>query len=198
MKLGEVANIKSGLVLARKAADVTAKSIYKYQQFNLKSFNENGTIDRGQLESYESSEPLTNSYLTQKDDLVVRLTAPNTAVLISDAIENIVVSSHFLLIRVDKERLLPEFLYWFLNSDGVRRDIQRNITGLAFEAVKPRFYSELPLRLPSLKRQQAIADIYMAAQKELRLLEELQKQKTLYYKRVLGSIYHKNEVKRGK
>lgn len=193
MKLGEVASIKSGLVLARKAADIAAKSIYNYQQFNLKSINENGTIDPEQLEYFESNQALTDSYLTRKDDLVVRLTVPNTAVLIGAETENIVVSSHFLLIRVDKERLLPEFLYWFLNSEGIKREIQRNITGLTFEAVKPRFYGDLSIDLPPIKKQQVISDIYMNAKNELKLLEELQKQKTLFYKQLLGAIYRKTK-----
>jgi restriction endonuclease S subunit len=195
MKLGDVAGIKSGLVLARKAADTAAKSIYSYKQFNLKSFRENGTIDLEQLDNYESNQALTDSYLTRNDDLVVRLTVPNTAVLIGSETENIVVSSHFLLIRVERQKLLPEFLYWFLNSEEVKREIQRNITGLTFEAVKPRFYNDLTIRIPPLTKQRVIADIYFTARNELRLLEELHDKKAFYYKQAIASIYQ-NEMKR--
>jgi restriction endonuclease S subunit len=191
MKLSDIASIKSGLVLARKAADSYNSDIYKYNQLNLKCINENGTINLDQLDYYESKEELNANYLSQVDDIIVRLTVPNTAALITDETKNIVVSSHFCMIRVNKKLLLPRYLQWYLNSEIVKAQIAKSIMGNAFAAVKPGFYNELKIKLPSIKEQQSIAEFYKLAMKEIRLLEELKLEKGLLYNYSLVNYYNK-------
>jgi restriction endonuclease S subunit len=191
MKLSDIASIKSGLVLSRKAADSYDSVIYKYNQLNLKCINENGTIDLDQLDYYESKEELNANYLSQVGDIIVRLTVPNTAALITDETKNIVVSSHFCMIRVNKKEILPEYLQWYLNSEIVKKQIAGSIMGSAFAAVKPGFYNELKLKLPSIKEQKIIAEFYKLAMKEIRLLEDLKQEKEMLYNYVLANYYKK-------
>lgn len=191
MKLSDIASIKSGLVLSRKAAESCESDIYKYNQLNLKCINENGTINLDLLDYYESKEELDANYLSQVDDIIVRLTVPNTAVLITDETKNIVVSSHFCMIRVNKKELLPEYLQWYLNSEIVKKQIAKSIMGSAFAAVKPGFYSELKIKLPSIKEQRFIAEFYKLIAKEIRLLEDLKLEKEFLYNCALTNYYKK-------
>lgn len=191
MKLSDIASIKSGLVLSRKAADSYDPNIYKYNQFNLKSINENGTINLDQLDYYESKEELDANYLSQVDDIIVRLTVPNTAVLITDETKNIVVSSHFCMIRVNKNELLPDYLQWYLNSEIVKKQIAKSIMGNTFAAVRPGFYNELRVKLPSIKEQKFVADFHKLAIREIRLLEDLKLEKEFLYNYALANYYKK-------
>lgn len=191
MKLSDIATIKSGLVLSRKVADSYNTETYKYNQLNLKCINENGTISTDQLDNYESKEKLDANYLTQVDDIIVRLTVPNTAVLITNETEHIVVSSHFCMIRVNIKVLLPDYLQWYLNSELVKKQIIKSIMGSTFAAVKPGFYNELKIKLPTFEEQRFIADFHMLAMKETQLLENLKLEKEMFYKRVLSDLYKK-------
>lgn len=188
-KLSDLAIVKTGLVLSRKIAEGKTNATYEYPQLNLKSINEDGSIHRNELECFKSAEELTGNYLTQPNDIIVRLTYPHTAVLINEEYQNIVISSHFCLIRINSETILPEFLYWYLNSDFVKSQVNKNISSAAFIAVKPGFYSDLILNLPPIHQQKLIGEYFCMAQKEIRLLESLVAQKTTFNKIILKKLY---------
>lgn len=192
MKLRDIAEIKTGLVLSRKAAEPTEEANFTYQQLNLKCINENGTIDENSLDIFHSSEELGYNYLTYPGDIVIRLTVPNTSVLITDQTKNFVVSSHFCIIRARRGKAIPAYIQWYLNSDIVKSKIAKNITGGTFAAIKPSFLSELEIKPLSLTEQQKIADIYLTAQRELSLIDTIKHNKELLYKTALVSLYHKN------
>ena len=80
MKLGNMALVRSGLVLGRKQA--REKTEYRYPLLNLKSIHPSGCIDTSLCETFDAVEPLNPEYLTHTGDVVIRLTAPYTAVLI--------------------------------------------------------------------------------------------------------------------
>ena len=178
MRLTELANINTGLVTARKQAKVTDQEIIKYRTLNLKVINE----------KVEANERIKPVYLTKVRDIVVRLTYPFTAVLIDEAHENMIIPSHFVVIRPDKERLLPEYLYWLLNTEKVKQELQQNINSTTIGTVKPMSYAELDIEQITLQEQAQIGEIYMLAKKELYLLDQIMGQKELYYKEAINRI----------
>ena len=118
MKLGEVAQVRSGLVLARKQA--RGRTDYRYPLLNLKCIHPNGYIDTSLCEVFDAVEYLNSEYLTHKGDVVIRLTIPYTAVLITDDLEGYVIPSSFVVVRTNRSVLLPEYLVWLLNSQKVK------------------------------------------------------------------------------
>ena len=62
MKLGSVAQVRSGLVLARKQA--RGRTEYRYPLLNLKCIHPNGYIDTALCEMFDSVEYLNPEYLT--------------------------------------------------------------------------------------------------------------------------------------
>lgn len=188
MRLAELANINTGLVTARKQAKITDQEIIKYRILNLKVINEKGYIEDNLVEEFEANERIKPVYLTKVRDIVVRLTFPFTAVLIDEEHENIIIPSHFVAIRPDKERLLPEYLYWLLNTEKVKQELQQNINSTTIGTVKPMSYAELDIEQITLQEQAQIGELYMLAKKELYLLEQIMGQKELYYREAINRI----------
>ena len=94
MNLGEIADIRSGLVLSRKQARADSPQAIRYHQLSLRAVKAEGEIAPAELEPYFAKEPLSIDYLTQPNDIVVRLTAPYTAVLIDGTTRNLVITSN--------------------------------------------------------------------------------------------------------
>lgn len=188
MRLAELANINTGLVTARKQAKITDQEIIKYRILNLKVINEKGYIEDNLVEEFEANERINPVYLTKVRDIVVRLTFPFTAVLIDEEHENMIIPSHFVVIRPDKKRLLPEYLYWLLNTEKVKQELQQNINSTTIGTVKPMSYAELDIEQITLQEQAQIGEIYMLAKKELYLLDQIMGQKELYYKEAINRI----------
>ncbi len=193
MRLGSVSTVRSGLVLARKQA--RQGEGMRYPVLNLRCIRPDGTINTDEIDVFHTTELLAPEYLTHIGDIVLRLTAPYTAVLIDEGLTGIVISSSFVIIRTDKRQLMPEYLFWFLNTSDTKRIIYDNATGSMIGAIKPKYFTEFEVDLLPMDDQRQIATLNCLARKEVQLLAQLAEQKKNYYDKVLEKIHH--EMKRG-
>ncbi len=188
MRLDEAAVINTGLVTARKQARGVSDSIIQYKLLNLKAINSKGFIEDSLLDDFETLEEIKPIYITQMGDVVVRLTSPFTAVLIDEMHTGMIVPSHFVVIRADAKKIIPEYLFWLLNTEKVRQQLQQNISSTMIGTVKPMTYAALNIQQITLAEQRKITDIYLLSKRELMLLDQLIKQKELYYKTAIDKI----------
>ena len=194
MKLQDLASVRSGLVLSRKQAKEASE--YRYPLINLRCIQQEGTIQLKEADIYEAKEPLKEEYLSQSGDIIVRLTAPYTAVLIDETTSGMVVSSNFVVIRVEDKSLLPEYLFWLLNTEKIKRKIYENATSNMLGAVKARFLADFELVLLSEEDQCKISQFNLLAKRERQLLRMLAEEKEKYYAGVLNQAYKR--AKKGK
>ena len=68
-----------------------------------------------------------------------------------------------------------------MNTEAVKKDIFKNSAGNMLAAIKPQYFCDLDIELPSLREQKLIADFNMTARKELELLERLKIEKEKLY-----------------
>ena len=194
MQLRNLASVRSGLVLARKQAKEPSE--YRYPLINLRCIRQEGAIELNATDIYEAKEPLKGEYLSQNGDIIVRLTAPYTAVLIDETTSGMVVSSNFVLIRVKDKCLLPEYLFWLLNTNKIKRIIYENATSNMLGAVNARFIADFELTLLPVEDQRKISQYNLLAKKERQLLQALTEEKEKYYAGVLRQAYKR--AKKGK
>ena len=179
MKLSELAVVRSGLVLSRKQARERTEN--RYSLLTLKSIKPDATVSEGDLDVFDAIESLNKEYLTAIGDVIVRTSTPYTSVLIDEKTDGMVVSSNFVIVRCNTDKLLPEYLFWLLNTEAVKKDIFKNSAGNMLAAIKPQYFCDLEIELPSLREQKLIADFNMTARKELELLERLKTEKEKLY-----------------
>lgn len=194
MKIGALADVRSGLVLSRKQS--REPTDYRYPLINLRCIQQEGIIDLNESDIYEAKEPLKEEYLSQRGDIVVRLTAPYTAVLIDDTTSGMVISSNFVVIRIEDKQLLPEYLFWLLNTQKVKRKIYENTTSNMLGAVKAKFLTDFELTVLPVEDQHKIAQLNLLAKKESQLLKELATEKEKLYSCLLNQAYKR--AKKGK
>ena len=194
MKLQDLASVRSGLVLSRKQAKEPSE--YRYPLINLRCIQQEGTIQLKEADIYEAKEPLKEEYLSQSGDIIVRLTAPYTAVLIDETTSGMVVSSNFVVFRVEDKSLLPEYLFWLLNTEKIKRKIYENATSNMLGAVNARFLADFELVLLSVEDQRKISQLNLLAKRERQLLRMLADEKEKYYAGVLNQAY--KSAKKGK
>jgi restriction endonuclease S subunit len=193
LKLGDIASVRSGLVLSRKLSKTPTQ--YRYQLINLRSINQAGYIETENVDLYDATEPLSSEYLTHTGDVVIRLTAPYTAVLIDDTTSGMVISSNLVVIRADTSWILPEYLYWLLNTPKVKRQIYENTSSNMLGAIKPRYFADFEVSLLSMENQETIAALNLLAHKERQLLNELAMEKEKYYFYTINEI--QKQMRRG-
>ena len=193
MKLGNIATVRSGLVLSRKQA--REPSDIRYPLLNLRSINPGGYIEADQLDVFVAAEYLSPEYLSQIGDVIVRLTAPYTAILIDKVTAGMVISSNFVIIRADRRELLPEYLFWLINTPKVKRSIYENTSSNMLGAIKAKYFSDFEVPSLPIAKQQQIAAMNELALKETKLFRKLADEKECYYSLLIDRAY--KEMKRG-
>lgn len=196
--IGEVATIRTGIVAARKKVEQNAIIRYQYKMLNLKCVASEGYINKEYIEDYESSLPLKLDCLTQMGDILVRLSAPYTAILIKEQdLCGLVIPSHFAIIRVNRRIVLPEYVYWTLGREKINTQIRQNSSGsTAFGTISSGLIANLPIRLLPIEKQRVLGELLKLSEREQELLHRLAEQKEKYNKELIYKIY--NTVKEGK
>ena len=175
MHLGDLYVIKSGLVVSRKKVSDKNNSKFTYKQLNLRSINKGAYIDKYELEELKTDEIISDEYLTNEGDIVIRLTDPYTAVYITDEMKGLVITSNFAVIR-GNANFSKEYLTFYLNSEYVRKMLYSNMQGsivksisiLAIENIDlPNILEEVQSKYAILlkllqKRKQIIQNLYQS------------------------------------
>ena len=158
-------------MLRRKEAK--EKTEFQYPLLTLQSMNPKGRIDHDSLKPFWAAEALNPEYLTRPGEIVLRLTAPYTAVLITE---------------VREEKTIPEYLAWLLNTPCFKRQIYKAASGNMLEAVTGAVFAKVRITLPPLILQQKIARLKDLSQKECELLRRLAAEKEKLYRRTIDRI----------
>ena len=173
MKLNEVAATKSGLVLNRKKASLQSNIKRNYSVVSLKSFNPNGIYDYNESEIFIAEEELKEDYIARKGDVLVRLKEPINAIYIDENYEDLIISSLMAVIRVDENKVSPQYLTYYINSDIAQKQLLQDVTQTAVKMVKISDIQNLDINIPSIEKQKLIVETMNTFNKEEVLLNKL-------------------------
>ncbi len=194
MKLNEVSNIRTGLVLARKKATLDGEKHY-YSQITLKSFSNSITLESQYLDDFISAMEIDSIYLSQPGDIVVRLREPNTAVYINEASSGLLIPSLMVIVRVHDNRVNNEFLAYFLNSKETRKALEKELKGTTISMIKTKDLEKLEVVLPPIEEQESVVSLMKLFEKERQLLDILIDEKKQLSQTILDTIIQQNKDK---
>ena len=192
MKLINMSEVQTGLVLVRKRADAIDKDAHKYRMLTLKSFEPQGWVNEGELNVFFSKEKLDNKYLTNKGDVIIRLTIPYTAICINDKQEGLVIPSNFAIIRLKGQIFIPEFVALFLNSEIIEKKFFKSSISTTIPLIKTKHLREIDISDIPLAVQQKIVELNQLQVREKILLSCLMKEKDKLAKASINTIIMEN------
>lgn len=83
-------------------------------------------------------------------------------------------SPHLFVIRLRRlDRALPAFVAWLMNQPDAQRYFAQSATGSYILNIRKEVLAQMPLRLPSLEKQNLVVQLAAAARRERELLEQL-------------------------
>ena len=187
MKLNQLADIRTGLVLSRKKGDVHDEHYFTYQAVTLKAFTDKGILAQEALDTFIAKESISEKYLTKEGDILVRLRTPSYAVYIDKECEGMIVPSFVAHLNVLNGDAMP-LLTHYLNALSTQRELQKKAKGTAISMIKTKDLGELDINLPSLEQQKRLCTLLQLADREADLLETLKMQKIAYKNQILDTI----------
>ena len=192
MNLDEYSSIRTGLVLSRKKA-LPGEISQIYPSLSLKDITEDGQILLTAIENYSAVEELKEDYFTREGDVLLRLSAPYTAVFITKKESGLLVPSHFAIIR-PKEMIDPRFLRWWLSK---KRKVFYKVAsgGTMMGTISSGYVAQIPFEPPSLEKQRKIGEIFELLNREQQLFSLLElKKKQLIDKLLTNFVNEKGAI----
>lgn len=188
IKLNDIAEIKTGLVLNRKKADMSKDQKLYYSVVSLKSFNEDAIYDNTFADEFISNEQIKEDYQVKQGDILLRLREPNFAVYIDKEYENLIYPSLMVRVKIQDSRFDPHFIAHYLNSTIVRRALSTELSGTTIPMIKVADVNEIKIPLINLDKQKKIVEYLKLAHQENELLQNLIKQKQKYSKELFETL----------
>jgi type I restriction enzyme S subunit len=142
-----------------------------------------GSITRGKIDSFQTYKldeaPSRAKRLVEHEDIIYSTVRPiqRHYGFIVNPIENLIVSTGFVTLTSNKDRLNPKFLYYFLTSDETVEylDVIAEASTSAYPSLKPSDVENLDINLPELSEQKAIAEVLSSLDDKIDLLHRQNK-----------------------
>lgn len=193
IKLSNIAEIKTGLVLNRKKADLGEDNKFYYRAVSLKSFNENAIYDDAFSDEFISNEQIKEDYLVKQGDILLRLREPNFAVYIDKDYENLIYPSLMVRVKLQDRRFVANFIAHYLNSNIVKKALSAELSGTTIPMINVANVNEIEIPLINLDKQNKIVEYLKLAHQENALLQNLIIQKQKYSKEIFETLTKQGE-----
>lgn len=187
MFLGDVFEVRSGLVVSRKKAMDENSAKYKYKQLNLRSVGKEGYIIEDELENMPTNEKISTDYITAVGDVIVRLTDPYTAIYIDKTNAGLVVSSNFAIIKETKD-YNSRFLAFYLNGDFAKKKLYSNMQGSIIKSINLTAIEQLELPNISNSTQEIYGKLFSAIVNKLQTIERIRELEVKLQKQLVEQV----------
>jgi len=135
-------------------------------------------VDRGVLHNtsrqHYVSAPSRARRVLRDGDVLVSTVRPNlkSHLLYRKQVRDAVCSTGFTVVRCRSDRAIPEFLFNYIMSWEIDKQIERIIAGSSYPAISSGDVRGLQLRLPTVDEQRAIATVLSDLDAEIASLEQ--------------------------
>ena len=172
-KLSDIADIRTGLVVSRKAASLRVHSVHQYRLLTLASIADNGDIIENKLDDFFANQKIQDMYLAKEGDIVVRLSSPNIACYISKEYAGLLVPSQFAIIRYKKKDVLSEYIGVAINSASLQQQLRSAQRGTVIKVINTKALRELNIPVPRIDIQEKIVALEQLSLRRTQLTERL-------------------------
>ncbi len=153
-------------------------SIDQKYSYKIIKYLDTGSITCNRVDSLQEIKieeaPSRAKRLVKKDDIIYSLVRPNQLHYgyIVDPLPNLVVSTGFVVIENNKEKINSRFLYYFLTQNETTEYLHSiaEASTSAYPSLKPNDIEALEINLPPLPEQRAIAAVLSGLDDKIELL----------------------------
>lgn len=184
MQLAELCYIHSGYTARGKLKPLHEGGVPALQ---LRDVAADGETLGPRLQRYDLG-ALSDRYFVRGGEVVFRSRGePNTAVAVGDPLpEPAAVIVPLVIVRPDKERVLPEYLAWAINQPEAQRQLSVEAQGTSLRMIPMAALENLEIPVPDLPTQKRIVELNTLTRREARLLRELAVQREELMIAILG------------
>ena len=141
--------------------------------------------DYKQYITKEKFEELRGFKVQPEDVIMTMMGTVGKVAIVPNDIGTAIITSHLLKITLDQKKCLPQFLYYFLQSNFIYRQILSQSRGVVMSGLNTKIVKSLLIKVPSINEQEKIASILSNIDE---LIQKQEEKITLTQKLMKGRI----------
>jgi hypothetical protein len=183
VQLKQIASVQMGYSFRARLEAVKLGDVAVIQ---MKDLRDDHTVDCSDLVMVDMKE-VKEHHLVRKGDMVMRSRGlMTTSAIVLEEPQNIVVASPLLRIRIENpDRVLPEYLNWYINQRDAQAFLHSRSIGTAQKMIGKEALDELEVFVPDLSRQKNIVEMASLLAREHILLHALAEKRDQYISELL-------------
>ncbi|HKX27701.1 MAG TPA: restriction endonuclease subunit S [Blastocatellia bacterium] len=166
----EIATIRSGHLFREK---IEPDPNGPYQVIQIGDITTDARLSASALTRISLPDIKPSQIIEKNDVLFISRGMRKQAVAITEPLEQTIATSQIFVIRPD-ERLLPEYLAWFINQRPAQHYLEEHSTGTNVSLVNMEALSKMPVQMPNLETQQRIVQVHNLSIREKELMDLIQ------------------------
>jgi restriction endonuclease S subunit len=149
-------------------------------------FDENGQLNAELYPDLPAKDISEKHILKDGDVIFAAKGTRNFATVFENHNEPSVASTSFFVLRISYNKVLPQYLAWFLNNQATQALLKTQAIGTAIPSISKQVLENLEISVPDMERQQVILQIAELRNREkslkqkIELLREKQIQQQLF------------------
>ncbi|MDM1461328.1 restriction endonuclease subunit S [Myroides odoratimimus] len=153
-----------------------------------KNFDENG-LYLDNVENFIDKDTIKEEHLLRDGDiLLVGKGMRFFAYKYEQSIGKAIASSIFYLIRVDQDRILPDYLTCILNHSKSHKYFNSIGAGSSIPSIRKNELADYEIALPALEMQSKIVNIYNLHKYEIQLIEKVKQNNLIRFNQMINEI----------
>jgi hypothetical protein len=172
--LGELGHIRSGYTY-RSAKDLESGDNPNYQGLQLNALTDEGLLDWSKLSDiYFSGNP--EQYTLRSGDVLFPLRGSRTiAVVVEDPPQNTLAVGAWAILTPDVRRVNGSYVAWYWNHPDICKQREHKLSkGSKIQFISMQDCKDFTIDLPSLAKQQKIAEIAKLRRQECELVRKIE------------------------
>jgi restriction endonuclease S subunit len=189
LKLHEITDIKTGITFRNRLLDNLEGEVEVIQ---MKDVDIEGNISENLV--HISADLVKPKHLLQAGQIILLAKGKYTsACLIKESDKKLVISSAFFSLKVKPgQKLLPEFLQWYLNQPEARSYFKSFASGTSMFTLPMSVLKNLSVPLPDLSMQEKVVRMVHLRNQEKALVLQLEDEKEKYIQQLLMQQLYQN------
>lgn len=139
-----------------------------------KHFNEHGQLQNTLYPDLEADNISEKHLLKEGDVLFAAKGTKNFAAVFENHNEPAVASTSFFVIKLMDDRILPQYLTWFLNSYDTQTLLKGQAIGTSIPSISKQVLENLEISVPNIEIQKAILQITKLRNREKELKQQIE------------------------
>ena len=173
-KLSEIVNIRSGMVVAKTANnDEELLSDAYVRMIGTSDFDENGSLSQVLEPNVLYKKVIEKNFLQYNEILFNAKGRRFFACLFKDEFEHTIASASFLVLTLQEELVVPEFLVWYLNHPETLKVFDSKMTTQVMPSITKQELGNLEIIIPTFETQKQIVALDLLKKKQINIQKEL-------------------------